>query len=675
MPVVNRYTQNPQPLILNPLSFEELSRVPLAKAQASAEGVSAINRINTEYNVDDKDLGKVSTMIQGIDENKNKVVEDIASNGVNTQTINDVISLKKTRDNIYKTTINQAEENKKRVDTWRNQVDEMTMRGTHPAWYGELIKSKVYTPWQGSFNEDGTVSTFVGDLGEKYIDMPKDITEELYRASSKGWVKSTPIGGGEGKFEQIQDPTTGGVSSVYTTPGQGERTQASNLQNLEETIKMLKSEYNDPTTERGKYAKYVGLTQEDIDATIDKYKKMYLDTKDVTQVSNKTRQLMDGKNNAVTNNEIPTENLPKKMITNPLSEDVKTTASGSIDAWNVAANKYFGKGVKNKENKSITGFEGVAQTNPLFSLINWGTGKLTSGNALDRLAGFGPVEGVRQLVNAGKVVYEAINHVEDTNKQLELIKFYHEGIKDLINTGKVNKFRVMRALKSNDKEAIKSVWKELKPYLLAQQEEQYTPKAYVGEAIMTEWGLDTKNKPENAGVDLTLGERAYYTLDGKQLNPDEKKAVVDDLRTKNNGSSKTGIIPLGSVSLIDKETGKFIEGLTGGYIVMDSKGNQYMTTVRPDIKDKPEYRRIDRLNKTMFSLSLGEEAPVVWFDEEGNPKQAWLRRSEIKSDKEGHKSQFLLSTDGNNYWEADENSLSKTVDLESFNEMVSNTKK
>ena len=62
------------------------------KKMVHVSSVAALGRIKTDYNVDDKDLNKISALVQGIDENKDKVVEGITNNGVTTQTISDVIN-------------------------------------------------------------------------------------------------------------------------------------------------------------------------------------------------------------------------------------------------------------------------------------------------------------------------------------------------------------------------------------------------------------------------------------------------------------------------------------------------------------------------------------------------------------------------------------------------------
>jgi hypothetical protein len=98
MATVNRFSRAPQPLVIDPLSVEQLSMVPIAKAQAEAEGLSAVNRINTEYDVDLKDLPTIKGMVDAVDKKKSDVVSGILEGGVTTSTVEDVMNLKNTRD-------------------------------------------------------------------------------------------------------------------------------------------------------------------------------------------------------------------------------------------------------------------------------------------------------------------------------------------------------------------------------------------------------------------------------------------------------------------------------------------------------------------------------------------------------------------------------------------------
>jgi hypothetical protein len=617
----------PAPLMVNPLSFEELSRVPLAKAQASAEGVAALGRIKTDYNVDDKDLNKISKLVQSIDENKDKVVESIATTGVTSQTVNEVLNLKKNRDQVYKGIINQAEENKKRIDLWKNQVDEMVMNQRVPAWYANLIKSNVYEKgWTGSFDEGSDVpKTFQGNFGEKYIDMDADIREVLFQAASKGEVKTTPLGGGESNFNQIKDPNTGQVFSMFTTPGQGEHTIATNKKNLDAAIKMLKSEYKDSSTERGKFGNYVDLSDAKLDATIEKYRDLFLNKQDVSQMSSKTRQLMGGRDDKevdLENNFVSTE--PIEVVLKQL-EQVKNTSGvtgvvRSLSKLNDIAGELYDKDPK----APIKWAEALSFINPAVGgIINYFLKGGRQGNW--DIDNFKPIEqDFKTIFNSAAI---ALKPRKDADKEkLGLLQdpTMTLALDDMISKGLIPEGRVLRATRkknNSDADAINYTYDALIDYLVQEETTRVIPNIITTNYTLTKYGKKNEGVTKvDAGKDLFTG--TFNVVDiktGDVIDGDSDLNKSLKIKGRAGKMQVDGNVPLWSPLLLDRETGKYNEDFAGAYQIsdIDEKDNKgvFLAPLQSYLKETPDYARIDELNRIGLNLPKGGSAPIYMTDD------------------------------------------------------------
>lgn len=609
---VNRYTQMPAPLMINPLSFEELSRVPLAKAQASAEGVAALGKIKTDYNVDDKDLDKISTLVKGIDEHKDKVVESISTTGVTSQTVNEVLNLKKNRDQVYKGVINQAEENKKRIDLWKNQVDEMVMNQRVPAWYANLIKSNVYDKgWKGSFDEGSDVpKTFQGNFGEKYIDMDADIREVLFQAASKGDVKTTAWGSGEPSVEQKVLGDQG--FNFMTTSGGGTKTVATNKKNLEEAIKMLESEYTDPTTERGKFSAYVGTSKEELKGIIEKYKNIFLDTRNEVRTESKTRQLMDGKgNNQVTAPIAYDTQAFRESAYKLLSNLEKTNPTTSLfmnNAW---------KESKEEVNKSTTQAKKDSNVpDVLTDMLGFG---VKVQKFLRKMTGFGTSTPI------------------NTDEQIDVINRFGAVTDMLIKTGDLKPITLYNASIKGERGNVyrNEVIEKIRDYTDTHVNPIEAPNLVTEDYMRTTYGLANKGiEPGEASRDIVKGAPNFIRFEDREnIDASENaKEHTEILKAINSGKAEVqGVIPMLSPDLLDAN-GNYIKDMSSARAVYvtdkDSKyfNQKYYTKLPASLRNTPNFRRIEGINNTVMSLEVGQTSqdinnPLFVINETGQPEQ------------------------------------------------------
>lgn len=258
---MNRFTQTPQPFIVNPISVEDLSRVPMAKAAATGAGIRASNSLNIDYTVDPKDAEEMANRVKPIEDGKNTIVERIMKEGVNNQLIGEFIELKKGYDQT-KIQIKSAEENRVRVDKWRDQI--FQLHG-HDAAYMDFIKAKEYTlGWNGTFAKtpegETKITTFDGAIAPKSFSIADDFTEAFRE------VDPTMIGAiADGRVEFKKIKGEDGVEHlVFKETGNSKK--FSNEVLLNDKLEALMLEYLDPNTARGAYFKYREFDEVDIRA-------------------------------------------------------------------------------------------------------------------------------------------------------------------------------------------------------------------------------------------------------------------------------------------------------------------------------------------------------------------------------------------------------------------------
>lgn len=255
---MNRFSQPIQPFVVNPMSIEDLSRIPIAKAMAKASGIRAANSLALDYEVDAKDLDKVASMVKPIEDGKNTMVSRIMEEGVNSSTITDFLSLKKGYDKVADN-IQLAQQNKKKIDKWNDDLLRVHGANTN---YINVIKEKEYRGgWEGTFvtDDEGNVKaqTFDKTLGPTYSNIPETYIEAL-----KG-ITPTMIGeiqSGKVSLINRKDPATNKMYTIMQTTG--DITTTSNWNKVIARMNALNAEYADETTERGKFASYMNYDEE-----------------------------------------------------------------------------------------------------------------------------------------------------------------------------------------------------------------------------------------------------------------------------------------------------------------------------------------------------------------------------------------------------------------------------
>lgn len=587
----NRYTQMPAPLIVNPISFEDFAKVPLMKARATGETVGAAERINTEYNVDDADLGKISTLVEGIDKLKEGIVTDITNNGINSQSIGQVITLKRERDKLYKNKIQQAEENKKLLFAWRQKIDDMVMRGTISPEYGEKIKQKEYGKWVdkgGTFandNDSDLPRMFQENFGVKYFDIDKDIREQLNEIKNQETIKGTSWAGGKSHVEQ------GDGFTQLVTSGGGSRTKASNESNLDAAINRIYQEYSDPNTERGQFVQYADVDISSLKGRLQKYKQEFLAKKDITQVDNSQRQLLgdgsgkDNSNDAI----IDTENNPIRESKYKINKDLKSVTNTN---WKelVTIDEEFRKKQKDKPWYTIT------KPGDLLDVIN-------------------------------KIRKSGNSDPKTIKDKILLIYKFPSTIDKLIDSGDLTPAMVYNA-KGGQIKWINHVIDKISDY----QEKNVTPnqqsKIVTEDYMRTSWGLDiSKSNPEGSAQDIYKGTYNFYNLENRKIaDKDEQEEIRAALGTK--GAEVQGNIPMLSPDLLD-ENGEVLSNLSGGrkFTVTDPKskyfGKSYYAELPPSLKETKNFKRIKELNERILSLSVADQTDnIVYRNNKGGFERA-----------------------------------------------------
>ena len=663
MPEINRYTQMPAPLVVNPISFEEFSRVPMAQAVEKGAGLAALGRINTDYDVDEADLGKVTEMITGIDQVKDGIVNKIANSNIDLQTVGEVLALKKQRDELYKTKINAAEMNKKIINNWRENVDRMTMSGQHPADYGELIKQRGYTDWQrsgGTFGVEGKdAKTYIPDFGVKYIDVDKDIRSLMEQAARQGDVKTSQWGSGESKIEEMQG------YNMLTTSGGGSKTISSNLKNITAAEALLEKEYNDPRTDRGKFAEYAGKDKvlTELHSRLEEYKKMFLDTKLDVRSESKTKQLMGKKDEVYTGG---TEWATKDRILVPTDniDAIKYGSKSSIVDRTFKTATDINKDYVKKEQTGETPssfLRGLGMVVPSLATIIDITNQLKSGKSFKDVSFAGPnYRAAKEIIGSSMQVFK--NQKNAYKDKLSAITDLPFAMEDIVSKDKSFGKIVAKALQG-DKNAIDATYDVLADYMTYDSGSiEIDPKIVTTQYTRTQYGLSLKgvNTVESA-QDLfsnsfnALALNTGTTLDKKTQATINHKGKIGKMEVKGN-------IPLFSPYLIDKETGKLNLDYTGGFVVSDltekSEDNQgeFLTPLPEKWKQTPEYERALELNSLVVPLQKGATTSVLMTDDGVNYYPIEIRHDE----RQGQEFHYLYN-DGTGYSELKDEDQARIV--------------
>jgi hypothetical protein len=632
MPEVNRYSQMIQPLIVNPVSFEEFARLPIARAEAKGAAIAAAESMRADFNVDDADLGILTDITNKFENSKSSLVDRIVSNGVSSQDIGELVKLKRNKENIQQDYIRQAEENKKLIYDFRQNVDKMY--AGEAGWYGQLVKDKRYQEWIDSgatfvTDEKGNKvpRMFQSDYGPKYVNVPEYIKKELLQAAQFGETTQKPTGGGDPYVET--DKTT--QQSYIVTPASGSSLKATNIKNLDATIKRLEEEIYDENTELGRFVKFADISKEEVLRQAKLMKEEYIRTQDIrTLHSPKTRSLSGGGKDTNTFGFVPTENLGFKTVNLNIDERYKTTVSGTIDRTTKAG--------------------AFLTERPV----------LTSHKFLHLIPLFG------SAIAGGKDIYKFIKNYttlkENPADKQNMIRFQSGPILDMIQKGTLTEDQVKNALSGKDPEDLKVVYKELENYMESLGSINVNPTVYVGEAMETLYGQMTKNAPEKTLHDILKYPRDYYDYKtGKKLDEGEVEKLKKDAQD-DKYSGDAGYLPLFSYAIRDSK-GKVNKELTGGRTI-SVKGKIYLTGPSNLAKENDVWQRINSLENQFADKPLGWADKVYYINPKGGPNgtysELYLKLNDLKVDQQilptdnpNERPQFMISTDGKNYTFAD----------------------
>ena len=664
MPEINRYTQMPAPLVVNPISFEEFSRVPMAQAVEKGAGLAALSRISTDYDVDEADLGQITKMVSGLDQVKDGIVDKIANSNIDSQTVGEVLALKKQRDELYKTKINAAEMNKKIINNWRENVDRMTMSGQHPADYGELIKQRGYTDWQrsgGTFGVEGKdAKTYIPDFGVKYIDVDKDIRSMLEQASKQGTESTTQWGGGK------TDITSEQGYDFLTTSGGGSKSAYSNLKNLNAAEALLKREYNDPNTDRGKFAMYAGkdAVLSDLNNRLDEYKRMFIEDKQSIKSDTRTKQLMGASNKNLPSQGTEWATKDRILVPTDNIDAIKYGSKSSIVDRTFKTATDINKDYVKKEQTGETPssfLRGLGMVVPSLASIIDITNQLKSGKSFKDVSFAGPnYRAAKEIIGSSMQVFK--NQKNAYKDKLSAITDLPFAMEDIVSKDKSFGKIVAKALQG-DKNAIDATYDVLADYMTYDSGSiEIDPKIVTTQYTRTQYGLSLKgvNTVESA-QDLfsnsfnALALNTGTTLDKKTQATINHKGKIGKMEVKGN-------IPLFSPYLIDKETGKLNLDYTGGFVVSDltekSEDNQgeFLTPLPEKWKQTPEYERALELNSLVVPLQKGATTSVLMTDDGVNYYPIEIRHDE----RQGQEFHYLYN-DGTGYSELKDEDQARIV--------------
>jgi len=260
----NRYQPIIQPTIVNPISFEEFARVPMLKAQVTGEALSATQGIDTQYNVDLKDIPIVDQTLKIVKEGKESLVNNILSEGVNNDTISKFMQVKQLRDKAYKDVIDMAQMNKQKIDKWRATVEGIGLQKGLPAAYIDKVKQVGYDNWQGTLGgKDQTISEFNPYYGPEFFDMDQDIQQALSQAKETTHLGEEDLKG----MSYYKDENLG---RYIMTDASGKEVSGNALK-LKAVADMLMQTYQDNQHKRGQLREFMDIHPQKVANMINAY--------------------------------------------------------------------------------------------------------------------------------------------------------------------------------------------------------------------------------------------------------------------------------------------------------------------------------------------------------------------------------------------------------------------
>jgi len=576
MASINRFSRTPAPLVINPLSVEELSLVPMAKAQAEAEGLAAINRINTEYDVDLKDLPTIKGMVNTVDKKKSDIVSGIMENGVTTNTVEDVWSLRKDRDKLYKETINKAQENKARIEAFNANVDKMIINGLSPQ-YGALIKKRGYDKWKGTIGEDGNLNQFKEDYGPKYINVDKDIQQVLSQV--KMTLEKDGYTTSDFKFDI--DETTGMVK--VTQPKESKK--YSNIDQLESAINMLYQDYNTPGTERGDFAAYSGLDSETLMGKLNQYKDLYTQRDIQVKGGQSSISQLDGYGGG---------NPPQDLL--DFKNSVRVEAPTVADNL-TSSNKTVGTAIT-----AITSSFDAASSLKNMALSLYG-GIYGAGYAAYKVG-----------KEMSKDVNEFRSGFEENKKAVYDLSSKSNMDYYLVEKGKLDQKTVEDARRGVP-DAIEKVTEASMDWYDHSNTKIYTPTFNAADVVKVNLadnitGRNPGEAAKNLGQRLISTNAAMFDSDGNKISDTKRKEIAEKLM---NGDGRlSGQLPPGSPFVAAGENTKFDVDKSQALVVTTDNGETYlMQNQWAKNKNETVYNNVAKTEAQLNALPIGASLPVT----------------------------------------------------------------
>jgi len=631
---MNRYSPIVQPTIVNPISFEEFARVPLAEANAKAAGLYSTQMIDTEYDVDEKDLLTADNLIKTVTKEKDSLVNNILDEGVTNQTINKFLKVKKTRDKVYKDFLTVAQENKKKIALWRSTLDAMSINGKRTPQFTNLVKETEYNKWDGTINEDGSTKEFNPYYGPEEINTDQDIINTLQN------IKTTYKG--KQVLKNLSFKGYDKYGKVVMTDEQGEYVY-DNTGEITAAIDMLFKDYKDPETVRGAFADYTKLDEKDLFEKLNYYKDIFTE-KDVKPYGGGTH-LFDapmandggGKNPNPFNSITPTGLTTGADVKIPTGFDLSKSG-----AWLETVNKEMEKSQSKSMDKTfddlldaVFGTETDDPNAPHPFKEGPSIGNKEKPGWFQRnfkiFAAAGDVILMGTISNLAKNLEPLISakNVSDKNK-LKVISYFSGAYNKLEEDNVISKEDKLNMLKG-DKVTINRVYGDIVDHVsdLADTKGGLYD-IYQGDNLRQMLGKDTKTPVEDITKDVKDNIFSLTVTDletrGKDFTKDKKELWK---MMKDGELTVRGVLPAGSPLTTDKN-GKYRKELSQAYVLTDKDGKEYLASrlwePREGGEIGNEFRINQDLEKYLVSLKFDIQYPIAVVGQDNQQIRTFVYR-------------------------------------------------
>jgi len=251
---INRFTQQREGLVAQPISFEDYTRAGTVRAESLAN-LSKFSTSDLSYDVLAQDQENIGAKVGVIEEGIGDITNSINDGTVGASTYDLALALKRQQNNLFgpEGDVTKAQENKQLVQLWEAKVEELTLEKNLPEFKKQEMLRRGMQGFTGSFDDSGNFQSFKPEFGPT-------LDEDAYAREVFAGVKGSELESiranlANQTYEIRKDEKTGAIVMVEAKSGN----RVSNSKALDAALASLSAEIDDVNTPLGGSVDYYNL--------------------------------------------------------------------------------------------------------------------------------------------------------------------------------------------------------------------------------------------------------------------------------------------------------------------------------------------------------------------------------------------------------------------------------